>query len=128
MAAEQVAVHWARARAPSRRKWGLILFCYLALAPVLALFAYIRLVPIAWSVILSLYSWDFISLHKPFVGLGNYVRLMADENLLQALKNTTEYSAATVIVSPLVALPLPVRLAAQTRLACLSARTYFLSV
>ena len=128
MAAEQAAVHWTRVRTPSRRQWGLLLFCYLALAPVLALFAYIRLVPIAWSVILSLYSWDLISLHKPFVGLGNYVRLLADENFIQALKNTTVYSAATVIVSTLVALPLAVFLAGKTRLAGLYQTIYFLPV
>src|SRR5437660_2916359 len=128
MATEQAAVHWARARAPSRRKWGVILFCYLALAPVLALFAYIRLVPIAWSVILSLYSWDFISLHKPLVGLGNYVRLMADENFIQAVKNTTIYAISTVILRTLLALPLAVFLSGKTRVAALYQTIYFLPV
>src|SRR5207302_7290730 len=54
--------------------------------------------------------------------------LMADENFIQALKNTTVYSAATVIVSTLVALPLAVFLAGKTRLAGLYQTIYFLPV
>ena len=49
-----------------------ILFCYLALAPVMALFAYVRIFPIAWSVVLSFYGWDLIRPLKPFIGFANY--------------------------------------------------------
>ena len=90
------AAAWAR---PARHRWPLLLFCYLALAPVLALFAYIRAVPIAWSLILSFHRWDLISAVKPYVGLGNYVRLAGDANFWLALKNTTIYSLSTVIAS-----------------------------
>ena len=113
---------------PFRRRWRITLFCYLALAPVLALFAYIRLFPIAWSVILSFYNWDLISLQKPFVGLANYLRLATDPNFILALKNTTVYSLATVIFSTLLALPLALFLAGKSRVAVLYQAIYFLPV
>lgn len=113
---------------PSRRQWRLTGFCYLALVPILALFAYIRVFPIAWSVILSFYQWDLISLHKPFIGFANYVALMRDANFLMALKNTTIYSLATVVVSTVIALPLAMVLSGTTRVAVLYQAIYFLPV
>src|SRR5260221_537589 len=79
--------------------------------PVLALFAYVRVVRIGFSVLLSFYKWKLISPLKPFIGLENYRQLMADDNFILALKNTTIYSLSTVIISIVLALPLAVFLA-----------------
>jgi multiple sugar transport system permease protein len=129
MPAQYVAVHRERAWSWGfRRRGRALLFCYLGLAPVLFLFGYIRLFPIAWSAILSLYNWNLISLHKPFVGLANYVRLAHDGNFQLALKNTTVYSLATVVCSTLIALPLAVFLAGRSRVAVLYQTIYFLPV
>jgi multiple sugar transport system permease protein len=129
MPAQSIAVRRERAWTwPSRRRWRIFLFCYLALAPVLALFVYIRAFPIAWSVILSFYRWDLISASKPFVGFANYLRLASDGNFLLALKNTTIYSVATVVFSTLIALPLAVFLSGKMRLAALYQAIYFLPV
>ena len=54
--------------------------------PVLALFAYVRVYPIACSVVLSFYKWNLISPIKPFVGWDNYIQLMSDPNFLLALQ------------------------------------------
>ena len=78
--------------------------------------------------ILSFYTWNLINLHKPFVGLANYVRLAHDGNFLLALKNTTVYSLATVVFSTLIALPLAVFLAGRHRVAVLYQTIYFLPV
>src|SRR5207302_11277311 len=102
---------------PARRRRHTLLFCYLALAPVLALFAYIRAFPIAWSVILSFHRWDLIGASTPFVGFANYVRLAGAGNFWLAVMNPTIYSIATVIVTTLVALPLAVVRSGKTRLA-----------
>ena len=110
------------------RKWQVLLFCYLALVPVLALFAYIRAFPIAWSVVLSFHRWDLISASKPFVGFANYIRLASDGNFLSALKNTTIYSVTTVVFSTLLALPLAVFLSGKMRLTVLYQTIYFLPV
>ena len=119
------------ARAPARgssRRWSTYVYCYLVLLPILALFAYIRLIPIARSVLLSLYNWNLASSHRPFVGLANYVRLWSDENFLVALKNTTLYSVTTVLASTVLALPLAVALARATWSSTLYQAIYFLPV
>lgn len=129
MPAQSIVVQRGRAwawRAP--RRWQVVLFCYLTLAPVLALFAYIRAFPIAWSVILSFHRWDLISAAKPFVGFANYLRLVKDGNFLLALRNTTIYSVSTVVASTLLALPLAVFLSGKVRLAGLYQTIYFLPV
>ena len=113
---------------PSRRQWRLTGFCYAALIPILALFAYIRGFPIAWSVILSFYQWNLVDLHKPFVGLANYITLAHDGNFLTAIVNTTVYSLASVVFSTIVSLPLALFLSGTMRLAVLYQAIYFLPV
>jgi multiple sugar transport system permease protein len=108
--------------------WRITLFCYLTLAPVLALFAYVRVYPIAWSIVLSFYRWDLIRPLKPFIGLANYQNLLSDENFLLALKNTAIYSIATVGLSTVLALPLAVFLARKGRLSVFYQTVYFLPV
>lgn len=120
---------WLRARARSfAYEWRITLFCYTALLPVIALFAYVRIVPIAWSTVLSLYRWDLIRPLKPFIGLANYINLLSDENYLLALKNTTIYSIATVVLSTILALPLAFVLARRSRLSAFYQTVYFLPV
>ena len=97
---------WTRWLRAIRWDWRVILFCYVALAPTLALFAYVRVFPIAWSFVLSFYKWNLISPIKPFIGFTNYELLLSDENFLIALKNTAIYSIATVVISTALALPL----------------------
>jgi multiple sugar transport system permease protein len=120
---------------PFYARWSLfrpnrqmLTFCYLALAPALVLFAYVRVVPIVESVVLSFYRWDMIRPLKPFIGLRNYEQLLSDENFLLALKNTVIYSVATVVISTLLALPLAVFLARKGRLAAIYQTIYFLPV
>jgi len=95
---------------------------------VLVLFTFVRIIPIVESFVLSFYKWELINPVRPFVGLANYAALLTDENFLLALKNTTIYSVATVILSTLLALPLAVFMASKTRLAPLYQTLYFLPV
>src|SRR5262249_9250871 len=125
----------ARIRAPLVRAflprdfdWRITLFCYGALAPVLALFAYVRIVPIGWSVVLSFYKCTLIQPLKPYIGLTNYRLLLEDETFLLAMKNTLVYSFATVGFSTALALPLAVFLARKGRLAVVYQTIYFLPV
>ena len=106
----------------------IVLFCYLALLPVIALFAYVRVIPIAFSALLSFYKWNLISPHKPFVGLANYVQLVGDENFQLALKNTTIYSLSAVVLSAAVTLPLALFLARRSRWSAFYQTVYFLPV
>ena len=104
------------------------LFCYIALLPVLALFLYVRIIPIGFGFVLSLYRWNMISPRRPFVGFANYIQLFGDENFIAALKNTTIYSLATVILTTVLALPLAVFLARRSRLSPFYQTIYFLPV
>jgi multiple sugar transport system permease protein len=110
------------------RRARIPLFCYVALAPVLALFFYVRILPIISSFRLSLYRWSIINPRRPFIGLRNYETLWNDDNFWLALKNTTVYSVALVIISVVVALPLAVFLARRSRLSGFYQTIYFLPV
>ncbi len=98
------------------------------LLPVMAIYVYVRIVPIVWSFVLSLYDWRLIARVRPFVGLQNYVRMVGDGNFHIALWNTTVYSLATVLISTALALPLAVVLARRGRASALYQTIYFLPV
>jgi multiple sugar transport system permease protein len=122
--AETIAIRLRRLARRSR----IPLFCYIALAPVLALFLYVRIIPIGFSFLLSFYKWNLIQPRKPFVGWANYTNLMSDDNFILALKNTTLYSFSTVAISTLLALPLAVFLSRRSRLSAFYQTVYFLPV
>jgi len=118
----------AAARRRARPRYRHLLFCYAMLAPVLALFAYIRVFPIIWSVVLSFYNWRLIGRQRPFIGLQNYLHLLHDPNFLTALANTTVYSLSIVAFSTVLALPLAVLLAGRGRMNVIYQTIYFLPV
>jgi len=124
-----------RPAARSRRLHGVkrsqlsrFLFCYAMLAPVLALFAYLRIIPIVQTFIMSLYKWDLTQPIHPFIGADNYTALVSDERFFQALRNTTLFSFATVIGSVALALPIAVLLAGKVRFTSLYQAIFFLPV
>jgi multiple sugar transport system permease protein len=110
------------------RRARLWIWCYAMLLPVLAIYAYVRLVPIGRSVQLSFFDWRLIARARPFVGLDNYVRMIGDENFHIAIWNTTLYSLATVLLSTAIALPLAVLLARRGRASAVYQTIYFLPV
>lgn len=71
-------------------------------APFLALFATFMLLPLVWSLLMSLTDTSSADLRTPlnvsFIGFDNYVRLFQDDQFFTALRNTA--------VFVLVALPL----------------------
>lgn len=60
---------------------------YLFLAPALLFYGLFVVYPFTQSVYLSLTSWNGADPIKPFVGLGNYLRLVQDELLWLALSH-----------------------------------------
>jgi multiple sugar transport system permease protein len=104
------------------------LWCYAMLLPVMAIYAYVRIVPIGRSIQLSFYNWRLISRVRPFVGFANYVRMFHDDNFHIAIWNTTVYSVSTVLLSTAIALPLAVLLARRGRASAIYQTIYFLPV
>lgn len=110
------------------RRRRITLFCYTALLPVVALFLYVRIIPIGFSFLLSFYKWNLLSSRKPFVGWDNYLGLLDDDNFILALKNTSIFSFSTVALSTCIALPLALFLARKSRLSAFYQTIYFLPV
>jgi multiple sugar transport system permease protein len=102
------------------------LFCFAMLTPILLIFFYLRVYPIARTFILSLYNWNFIFPVHTFIGLQNFSTLFTDDQFQQALKNTTIFSIATVILSVIISLPLSVTLARKLHFSPMYQAIFFL--
>ena len=96
------------------RRRGL-LFAAVALLPTLAIFAWVRLYPIADTLRLSLYQWDILSKKKLFIGLSNFEELFGDSLFLTALLNTTVIAFGVLIVTIPTALVLAALIHARVR-------------
>ena len=108
------------------RRARIPLYCYVVLLPVIALFFYVRILPIGFSVLLSFYRWNLISPIRPWIGLDNYTNLLGDERFQLALRNTTIYSVSTVVCATILALPLAVFLSRRSPLSAFYQTVYFL--
>ena len=87
-----------------------LLFVLYVMAPILGLYAFLRIVPIARTVTLSFQQWNMLSPNKPFVGLQNYLRAFQSPEFLTALKNTIFFTVATVPSLAVISLAVAVAL------------------
>jgi len=94
-----------------KRAWIRYRFVFLVLAPTLALFIYLRIVPTGQAFLMSTFKWALIKPAEKFVGLDNYAKLLGDKNFQLALFNTTVFAVFTTIISVLLALILAAFLA-----------------
>jgi len=101
----------AAVRAVPRRTWLRYRFVFLVLAPVLALFFYVRILPTGQAVVMSFFKWELIKPAEQFVGLDNYANLLKDDNFRLAFFNTTIFAFFTTIISVALALLLAALLA-----------------
>jgi multiple sugar transport system permease protein len=74
-------------------------FAVAALAPVMAIYLFVRFYPIAETLRLSLYHWNIISPRRPFVGFANFIELAGDALFLEALVNTTVIAFGVLFVT-----------------------------
>ncbi len=74
-------------------------FALLAILPTLAIFAWVRLIPIADTLRLSLHDWNLLSSNKPFVGLRNFRELFGDQLFLNALTNTAIIAFGVLVIT-----------------------------
>jgi len=94
----------AAVRRVPKRTWARYRFVAIVLAPVMALFIYLRIVPTAQAFLMSFFDWKLIKPADEFVGLDNYIELLDDDNFREAFFNTTLFAVATTIFSVLLAL------------------------
>lgn len=94
----------AAVRSVPRRRWVRYRFVLLVLAPVMALFIFLRVIPTGQAVLMSFFKWELIKPAEQFVGLDNFANLLKDENFRLAFFNTTVFAFFTTIISVAVAL------------------------
>jgi multiple sugar transport system permease protein len=102
-------------RAVPRRTWVRYRFVFLVLAPIMALFTYLRIIPTIFAFVMSFFDWGLVKPASKFVGLDNYTTLLGDANFRLAFFNTTLFAVATTIISVLLALVLAALLARYVR-------------
>jgi multiple sugar transport system permease protein len=95
-----------------RKLW---IFAIVALAPVLAVYAWVRFLPIYEILRLSLHKWDLLSRNRPFIGLDNYRELMTDRLFLDALTNTAIIAFGVLLLTIPTALVLAALIYSSTR-------------
>lgn len=85
-----------------------LLYSLLAILPVIAIFAFVRIYPIGEILRLSVHKWDILSKNKPFIGLKNFQELLGDRLFHEALFNTSIIAFGVLLVT----IPLSLLLAA----------------
>ncbi len=95
-----------------RRLW---IFAALAILPTLAIFAWVRMYPIAETLRLSVHQWDILSRNKPFIGLANFQELIGDRLFREALLNTSIIAFGVLIITIPLAMVLAALIHHRTR-------------
>lgn len=95
-----------------RRLW---IFAGLALLPTLAIYLWVRVLPIGEVLRLSLHQWNLLSKRKPFIGLANFEELLTDQLFLDAIFNTTVIAFGVLVVTVPLALVLAALIHHRTR-------------
>jgi ABC-type sugar transport system permease subunit len=100
------------AAAPSRMGLGAThLAPFLFLAPALFFYLVFLVYPMLWSLWVSLFQWDGLSDNMIFVGLGNYARILfEDEIALLSLWNNVLWTVGTLVVPTGIGLALALAL------------------
>src|SRR5215212_3945173 len=98
----------ARPLAPSRFHLSSLatsryLFVFLALAPIMVIYAVLRIIPIAQTFWMSFHDYRLVG-NRPFIGLDNYAALLEDASFWTALRNTTAFAVFTVFFSVVLGL------------------------
>jgi ABC-type sugar transport system permease subunit len=83
-------------------------FVFIVLAPIILLFALIRIFPMINTVILSFQSWNMLRPNRIFVGFSNYVQIFMDPMFAESSQNTVLFVLLTVGVGIPLALFLAV--------------------
>ena len=106
-----------------RRKFR---FAMVILIPTVILYLVLRIIPILGTFYLSLHNWNLIKLHRPFIGLQNFVKIVKDKFFRIALVNTTVFTVFVVLISVTLALLLALALKKKSKIGSFYEFAYFL--
>ena len=94
----------AKSSTMSRRKLQKIRNYWLFLLPALVIYTILWIMPILFSLLVSLTIWNGIDINAiRFVGLRNYVNLLQDPVFFTSLRNNFTYMVLTVLFMPSIA-------------------------
>ncbi|MBW7886160.1 MAG: sugar ABC transporter permease [Caldilineaceae bacterium] len=108
-----------------RRRW---LFCYTGLLPILALFLVLRVIPILRTFLLSFFESNMVNPQADFIWIQNFQDLFGDRLFQVALRNTTLFAVATVLLSVVLGLVLALLMERTLRFGAFYETIYFLPV
>lgn len=97
-----------------RPRWGR--GANLLYLPALALFAVFTVYPLVRGAALSFTNWDGYTSSQDFVGMANYLRLLADPTFHAVLLNTVIYGVGSTLIQQVLGLGLAVALDRPSRL------------
>jgi len=103
-------------------------FAYSAILPVLAIFIFLRIMPIFQNFLYSFFNSTVVNPTNDFAGLQNYIDLFTDTLFLVSLRNTTLFAVCVTVFSVSIALFLALLLSGKTSLGGLYETLYFLPV
>ncbi len=105
-----------------------LLFVLCTLGPVVALFLYIRIIPIIKTAWYSFTDYSLIKVNASFVGLRNYASMFRDESFKLALSNTLTVTIVCVLITLTIALLFSVILRRVGRASAVYELIYFIPV
>ncbi len=105
-------------------RWANLLY----LAPMGALLGLFVYYAIAYTLNLSFYQWNGVSLHAVYVGLANFQKLAKDPIFWRAATNTVVLAVLVLLVQNGIGLSLAVLLRARVRFSALYHSLFFLPV
>lgn len=71
---------------------------YLFISPFFIGYAIFFIIPVLWSLNLSLYRQTGLNAEAKFVGVENYSRLLEDDKFVKAVANTTQYALGSIFI------------------------------
>ncbi|MDY4888536.1 MAG: sugar ABC transporter permease [Sphaerochaetaceae bacterium] len=104
------------------------IFVYCSILPVIAIFAFVRIIPIFKNFVYSLFESTVVNPMQEFVGLKNFIDLFRDPLFLLSLRNTSIFALFVTVFSVVLAVLLAALLVNQSKLSPLYETLYFLPV
>ena len=86
----------AKKRNISTQKRAQNRFVFFSLTPIMIFFIVFSVIPIGWGLFLSLYQYNPLEAHSPFVGLQNFKDLLKDDIFIKSFWNTFKFVIITV--------------------------------
>lgn len=110
----------------SKKTWNEWCWAWFMVAPTIIGLIVLNIIPIFQTLYLSFFKSGAFGKGNIFVGLDNYKRLLADEQVWDAVRNTLLYTCLVVPITIIIALLLAVVLNGKIKGKCIYRTIYFI--